>query len=276
MATDLWRSILAATDLSDAADEAIRQAHEQARLFQARLKVLHVIPSWPGTPMSPGEPQRELLERERLAAEVFETITTRAQSLVGPLRDGELDVVLDDGLASDVIARHSQATDTDLVVVGGTGQQGAVRRLLGGVAETVVRTCRRSVLVARPRPGTRRILCAVDFSPASWAAARAAVALHVAGGDELQVVHTRWSTEPAAELARRLDGVVAELGHGIAKLVEGAPDVVIPALAADVRADLVVMGTTGHGGLAGLLLGTVAQAVARAAPCSVLVVRERG
>jgi nucleotide-binding universal stress UspA family protein len=277
MATNLWRSILAATDLSDAADEAFRQAHEQARLFQARLRVLHVIPSWPGTPMSPGEPQREVLERERLSAEIFEAITTRAESLVGPLRDGELDVLLDDGLASDVIARHSQATGTDLVVVGGTGQQGIVRRVLGGVAETVVRTCRRSVLVARPRPATRHILCAVDFSPASWAAARAAVALHVAGGGaELQLVHARWSTEPAAELTRRLDGVVAELGHGIPKLVEGAPDIVIPAFAADARADLVVIGTTGHGGLAGLLLGSVAQAVARDAPCSVLVVRDSG
>ena len=271
-----WRSILAATDLSEAADEAIRQGLEQARLFQARLRVLHVIPSWPGTPMSPGESQREVLERERLSAEIFDTISTRAESLVGPMGEGELDVVLDDGLASDVIVTHSEAADTDLVVVGGTGKQGAVRRLLGGVAESVVRTCRRSVLVARPRPGTRHILCAVDFSPASWAAARAALALHVAGGDELRFVHARWSTEPAAELTRRLDGVVAELGHGIPKLIEGAPDIVIPALAADERADLVVIGTTGHGGLGGLLLGSVAQAVARDAPCSVLVVRDSG
>jgi len=263
MATDLWRNILVATDLSDAADEAIRQAHAQARLFGARLRVLHVIPSWPGTPMSPGESQ------------LFDAITTRVESLVGPIPAGELDIVLDDGLASDVIAKHAEATDTDLVVVGGTGKRGAVRRLLGGVAESVVRTCSRSVLVARPRPGTQRILCAVDFSPASWVTARAAVALHVACGDELEVVHARWSAEPAAELTRRLEGVVAELGHGIARLVEGAPDIVIPALAADERADLVVIGTTGHGGLGELLLGSVAQAVARNAPCSVLVVRQQ-
>jgi len=260
MATDLWRNILVATDLSDAADEAIRQAHAQARLFGARLRVLHVIPSWPGTPMSPGESQRELVDRERLSAELFDAITTRVESLVGPIPAGELDIVLDDGLASDVIAKHAEATDTDLVVVGGTGKRGAVRRLLGGVAESVVRTCSRSVLVARPRPGTQRILCAVDFSPASWVTARAAVALHVACGDELEVVHARWSAEPAAELTR---------------LVEGAPDIVIPALAADERADLVVIGTTGHGGLGELLLGSVAQAVARNAPCSVLVVRQQ-
>ena len=278
MAMDLWRSILVATDLSEGGDEAIRQAHEQAQLFGARLRVLHVIPSWPGTPMSPGESQRELVERERLSAEIFDAITTRVESLVGPVAEGklEVDVVLDDGLASDVIARHSQATDTDLVVVGGTGKRGgAVRRLLGGVAESVVRTCRRSVLVARPRPGTQHILCAVDFSPASWATARVAVALHVASGDELEVVHARWSAEPAAELTRRLEGIVAELGHGIPKLVEGAPDIVIPALASDERADMVVIGTTGHGGLGELLLGSVAQAVASNAPCSVLVVRER-
>jgi nucleotide-binding universal stress UspA family protein len=274
-AKQLWRSILVATDLSDAADEAIRQAHEQARLFHARLKALHVLPSWPGTPMAYGEAEREVLERERLSAEILDAVTARVESLVGSSGDVGFGAVLDDGLASDAIVRRAEAMGADLVVVGGTGKESrtGVRRLLGGVAESVVRNCSQSVLVARPQPGTHRVLCAVDLSPASWAVARAAVALHMITGDELQVVHALAPGEHAAEATKRLEGVVAELGHGVARLIAGAPDVALPALAADERADLVVIGTTGRGGLRGLLLGSAAHAVARDAPCSVLVVR---
>ena len=277
MANELWRNILVATDLSDAADEAIRQAYEQARLFHARLSALHVLPSWPGTPMAYGEAEREVLERERLSAEVLDAMTTRVESLVGSSGDVPFGAVLADGLPSDVIVTRAETMGVDLVVVGGTGKESrtGVRRLLGGVAESVVRSCRRSVLVARPAPGTHRVLCAVDFSPTSWAAARAALALHLTAGDELHVVHVLAPGEHAAEATKRLAGVVAELGHGIAKLVTGAPDVAIATLAADERADLVVIGPIGRGGgLRGLLLGSVADAVARNAPCSVLVVRE--
>src|SRR5688572_26711344 len=174
MAMELWRSILVATDLSDAADEAIRQAHAQAQLFRARLRVMHVLPSWPGTPTAPGEAQREVLERERLAAEILDAITARVESLVGESGASEVDVVLDEGLAQDAIVRRAEAMGADLVVVGGTGKQtrAGVRRVIGGVAESVVRSCARSVLVARPRQDTHRVLCAVELSPVSWAAAR--------------------------------------------------------------------------------------------------------
>ena len=141
------------------------------------------------------------------------------------------------------------------------------------VEYSATRRRRRSVLVARPRPGTRRVLCGVDFSDGSWAAARAAVTLHHAVGDELTFVHARASNESAAEAMRRLEAVVVELGRGTAKLVEGTADVVIPALAFDKRADLVVLGTSGRTGLRGQPLGSIARAVARDAPCSVLIVR---
>ncbi|MBI2460362.1 MAG: universal stress protein [Candidatus Rokubacteria bacterium] len=56
---------------------------------------------------------------------------------------------------------------------------------------------------------------------------------------------------------------------------EGAVAPRILAVAAAEAADLIVMGTRGRGGLGRLLLGSVADAVVRLAPCPVLTVRAR-
>jgi nucleotide-binding universal stress UspA family protein len=53
----------------------------------------------------------------------------------------------------------------------------------------------------------------------------------------------------------------------------GDPAAQIIALAKERQADLIVMGSRGHGQLAGLLLGSVAQKVLAHAACPVLVVR---
>lgn len=54
-----------------------------------------------------------------------------------------------------------------------------------------------------------------------------------------------------------------------------APAREIAKLAADVQADLVVVGTHGRRGLARLVLGSVAESAVRLAPCPVLVVRPK-
>jgi nucleotide-binding universal stress UspA family protein len=59
-----------------------------------------------------------------------------------------------------------------------------------------------------------------------------------------------------------------------AALRTGVPHEEIVALARDERADLVVIGTTGRGGINRALLGSVADRVVRLAPCPVLTVRE--
>ena len=54
-----------------------------------------------------------------------------------------------------------------------------------------------------------------------------------------------------------------------------APAHELAQIAADLEADLVVVGTHGRRGIARLLLGSVAEAVVRLAPCPVLVVRPK-
>jgi nucleotide-binding universal stress UspA family protein len=59
-----------------------------------------------------------------------------------------------------------------------------------------------------------------------------------------------------------------------AALRTGVPHEEIVALAQEERADLIVIGTHGRGGINRALLGSVADRVVRLAPCPVLTVRE--
>lgn len=139
--------------------------------------------------------------------------------------------------------------------------------------------------------GTGRILVGVDGSPASidaikWAAKQAALT-----GDTLIAI-TSWSIPASygvafggedtidwkqnAELA--LDEALQEaLGAdagSVKRLVEqGHPSYVLTE--ASKSADLVVVGSRGHGGFAGLVLGSVSQHVVAHAACPVVVTRHQ-
>jgi nucleotide-binding universal stress UspA family protein len=61
--------------------------------------------------------------------------------------------------------------------------------------------------------------------------------------------------------------------HTTTKVIEGHPRIAVPDYAKEWRADFVLVGSRGAGGLARLLLGSVAQAALRQSPCSVEIVR---
>jgi universal stress protein E len=59
-------------------------------------------------------------------------------------------------------------------------------------------------------------------------------------------------------------------------LIHGAAPEAIPAMAARLQADLVVMGTLGRSGIAGLIIGNTAEAVLEQLQCAVLAVKPSG
>lgn len=59
-------------------------------------------------------------------------------------------------------------------------------------------------------------------------------------------------------------------------LVQGTPQEAIPAMAIQLQADLVVMGTVGRTGISGLIIGNTAEAVLEQLQCAVLAVKPRG
>lgn len=145
-------------------------------------------------------------------------------------------------------------------------------------------------------PTLSRILVPVDFSPCSRAALEQAAFLASRLGATLEVLHV-WEPsgfvgpdtlavvpvtagqpgweEARASVRREVERILPD-GAGAAavgiRVEAGAPADTILAAAAS-GADLVVMGTHGRRGLARLLLGSVAEAVLRRAPCPVLTVR---
>jgi len=91
--------------------------------------------------------------------------------------------------------------------------------------------------------------------------------------EQLGAVSAAVRAEEAVRLAEKLAEIQA-LGLR-AKVISriGPPDEVLTAAAHDERADLVVVGTRGHTGVARFLLGSVANTTVRRAPCDVLIVR---
>ena len=146
-----------------------------------------------------------------------------------------------------------------------------------------------------PDGGFYRIVVPVDFSPASaeaWRLARRVAALsdaelvltHVTPASprfmgaahvraqlaEILTSQRRWAE---GELQRWAADGAAEGRRVRVALRTGAPHGEIVAAATDERADLIVLGTEGRGGLEHALLGSVAERVVRLAPCPVLTVR---
>jgi nucleotide-binding universal stress UspA family protein len=81
----------------------------------------------------------------------------------------------------------------------------------------------------------------------------------------------RWQ----AFVAKRGEAGVSRFARVVSHLRLEAPAQEIAQIAADLEADLVVVGTHGRRGISRWLLGSVAEAVVRLAPCPVFVVRPK-
>lgn len=290
--------VLVGCDLSEPADEAIRQADAWARSRGAELFVCHVIPDMVlANPLFPQRSEGEALGFVELAGIAVDRLHERIHAITGR-EEGDYQVLIASGEVAAALLREAEDIKASLVVVGSRGLSGIERLLLGDVARKVVRYSPVPVLVARPADKSGFVLAATDFSDPAMPALLEAGAVARLRNARLGLVHCvevapdpavalslpfggGWSSLPkdaiesaraAAEgllrdTAQRLGteaDVFAEVGNAARAIIETA---------LKTKAELVVIGTHGRTGITRLMLGSVAEKVVSGAPCSVLVVR---
>lgn len=290
--------ILVASDFSEAADEAIRQAQIWATRAGRELAAVHVVPG--GVPLHPLFPQ--LHERDvgnvlALQKDLAEQLSERIQRIAGHSLEASR-VHVDFGDAYAAIITKAEQIGASLLVVGGSGATGLKRVFLGSVAERVVRHAHCSVLVARPALDKMVVLAATDLSDPALPAVQIAASEAKARGLPLVVMHNidAWPsifpgmnmigpvpTAPNGEMVAEQRAALLcimqtqlERLHVTAKLevtAEGSAAAAIVRMADDQHAELLVLASRGRTGLVRLALGSVAEDVLRYAHCSVLVVR---
>jgi nucleotide-binding universal stress UspA family protein len=260
---------------------------------------LHVVHAWsvplPPVAMGPtvmGPDDRKLREA---AQSVLDQAVEHARArninieIVGELRAGSpASIVLD------------AAEGASVVAIGASGLDGFSEFFLGSVSMQVITHAPCPVAVVgvpqtdiEPGPDAGRVVVGIDGSAVSVGAAHAAFEAASMRGVGLTLLHV-WNA-PAYDasglvMPNRLileDALLDELramAETVAGLQEKYPDVAVnqrldhgkPAkVLADASrgAELVVIGTRGHGGFAKLLLGSTSHALLHRAHCPVLVVR---
>lgn len=283
--------ILAATDFSCAADQAVQRAAMLAQQLGAELTLLHVVSPLALYPGMESGPETDIWAAacERTAAGQLDALAEVLRSRYGIAVQTAQRI----GRAYRQIADHAAAMGAGLVVLGARGENSLARLLLGSTTWRVLRVRKDPVLVVRNAPveAYRRSLAAVDFSPDSHAALAWAAHLSVDGSAEaLHVLpdederHLRGAGLSAeAVRQRRVDmraiaknlmaNLLADMPAQAAGHIETGPAAkIILERAAERRADLIVLGRQGAGGLEQWLLGSVSKDVAQAADCDVLLV----
>ena len=290
MTTRTGAPVLVGVDGSPSSLDAVRLAARLAGERSRRLRIVHAF-IWPllNVPLGPspiGPVEGGLAnEADRIVKEAMAAAQAAAPGL-----EVAGDVIV--GAAAPALL-HA-ARESHLVVLGDRGLGGFTSMLIGSVAIQVAAHAPCPVLVARgsmDRPG--EIVVGVEVSDDGHRALD--FAFEEAAYRAVPLVAVRAFTHPMADdpgdllpliydaddLAAAEEAVLAEM---LAGRTDRYPEVVVrrqvrrqrPAgalLEAAATASLLVVGCRGRGGFAGLLLGSVSQAMLHHAPCPVALIR---
>ena len=291
----LIRRVVTATDLSEASLRAVERAMGIAALTGSHCTVVHALGLDALGPLSEvigalaDSATGKMIARQRAVLEPLVAESARHYGI-----SADLHVV--PGLATSEVPAQIRAVCANLVVIGARGR-GVLRHIfVGSTASRLLRKSHCPVLVVRGsgRDPYRRVLIAVDFSPASASSVR--YAREMAPGAEIMLLHVldvpfegmlhyagvsgdvvdhyrRTARETAVNGMREIARAAGLPDGGWAMLVEqGDATTTILRAQADRGCDLVVMGKHGTHVTEELLLGSGTKRVLAEAPGDVLVV----
>lgn len=290
MSTNLTRyGIVVGVDGSAASNAAVFWAAREAALHDVSLTLVHTfatfVPTYPQIPTPAGI----AVWQEEDGRQVLEQAVKIATDAASPGRKTFMKSEIRS--SAPVPALVEMSKDADMVVVGSTGRGAVERVLLGSVSSGVVHGARCPVAVIRdetswmPRSRRAPVLVGIDCSPASELALTVAFDEASRRGVELKALHA-WSDMavyqlPWVEWPAEADRNLAEY---LAGWCERYPDVKVnrvvvldhpgrAMLEESDSAQLVVVGSHGRGGLSGMLLGSVSNAVVHSVHAPVIVAR---
>lgn len=288
------KRILAATDFSDAAAQAVDRAAQLASAHAAELCIVHAI--------GRGEWAEQLFLD--LPAGYRDTLREAADAALSAecerLQRGAASLACEGLLIDDLLHRSLPTLlaerPAELLVMGAHGAAHWTDLLLGSTADRVLRLHRLPVLlVRRPLGGAyARVGLATDLSAASEVAARFALrllpsAIHLAihisqpeferslafagiGKDRIEAYKRKLTSRAMAELEGFSERVAGSAGRIVPALREGHPERVLAEFIDEAQLDLLVLGVTGRSALEAGLLGSVSAHAAASSSCDVLLV----
>jgi nucleotide-binding universal stress UspA family protein len=298
------KRILCPIDFSDHSRHALHHAAAIAQWYESMITLIYVHPFVPDAASAAGAPAFTpfvvtAADREKLLASMKNFGEHEILSGV------PVDVEVTEGSVAPEILDRASALAADLIVMGTHGRSGFERLMIGSVTEKVLRQASCPVLSVPPRaedagtlaPLFKRILCAVDFSDCSMRALHFAMALAQETDGHLTVLnvvelpadaHERFAQlspgirEYVAAMEedhrQRLHSSVPEAVRAYCEvetmMVPGKPYREILRVAADQRADLIVIGIHGRGPVDRMFFGSTTQHVVRQATCPVLTLRK--
>ena len=283
--------ILSAVDFSESARAAYDHALVLSRTHNAELTVVHAVPQ---------EQRFGRHARERLA--MIEALRQAAETAGVRFK-----VSVQHGDPAGVILLHARSRRPDLIVLG-TNQRSSFERFrLGSVAEAVTLRATQPVLVVPAFAEGRgplavrsfdNIVAAVDLGAATSATVEGALSLASSTKGRLTLVHVvqgasaagvsrhtyhfdvpEYQTLLAEDAWRRLQDAIPLQTRTVerihARVVTGDPSTEIARIAADLDADLIVVGVTPRGAIGRRIFGATAARLIRTAGRPVLAVPQR-
>jgi len=283
---------------------ALAWAAETARLQGKRLTLVHSV----NVAMVPAYPAMDLSELEPLLADAAKSLVDDGAVRAGATLDAS-QVETQYWLGSPAAQLVDTSGQADLVVVGSRGRGRVLAGLLGSTSYAVAAHAKCPVVVVRgpagpapdelpmpPRPGRGHdVVVGVDDSASADRAVDAAAEVAEREGAILHVVRVAHSpsmeawayaevakggTEETHALRDHAEQSVTRAANHVraqhpklmvtTEVLYGDPGQSLADLGA--TAGLIVVGSRGHGGFAGMLLGSVSHRVIHDAACPVMVV----
>jgi len=303
------RGIVVGVDGSPSAKVAVDWAASDAALRNVPLTLVHVLTpptvmtsvprtasTWPEVTLPSGFKQWQQVQGRRLLRDAFETVECRARAA----RPSSVNTELLNGNSVPTLVGLSK--EAEMIVVGCRGRGALRRRLLGSVSSGLVHHAHCPVAVIHdwghlpragedplmPHPARAPVVVGIDGSPASESAT--AIAFDEASRRKVELVAVyAFSDIDVSDIPCVERSTMQTLGEQV--LVkrlkprqERYPDVTVrhivvcdaPAhqlVEQAESAQLVVVGSHGRGGFAGMLVGSVSAEVAQSARMPVIVAR---